>query len=383
MEKLSLKELEVSNISNLFLISDVHFGCKSDSLEWANNIESYFTDFFIPLVNQHKDENSAIAILGDLFDNRKSINIGTMTVCSSVIKRLSKVCPVFILTGNHDMFKRSDSSITSLISVKYIDNVTIISEPTLIKFALPNVDCLFVPYLGDTRKETEYLRQSDANYAFLHTECIGSVMDNNIAITEGANSGVFKGIRVYSGHIHKRQESLDNRFVYVGSPYHMTRSDIGNIKGVYHLDFNTSEHKFFENTYSPQYKQIRLAKVLEADPMDLLEYVSNSYVDIIISDNEMFKVNLNKVYDSLSFDRFNKYNLKPYKRFSPFIVQSDKEGNQYSNIDSYSPQEDVQSQITQYIKEYVESQEIPDKDKKRLIKLNESIIDSIKNDGGI
>lgn len=135
MQDLSVnKILNQKEISNLFIISDIHFGVRSDSIEWQNNMKEYFNDFFIPFIEENKDSETGNAILGDLFDNRNSINISTMNICSDIIQKMTALCPVTILTGNHDMFKRRDSSLSSLASVSHINGVTVISEPTIINY---------------------------------------------------------------------------------------------------------------------------------------------------------------------------------------------------------------------------------------------------------
>ena len=37
-------------LNKLILVSDIHFGVRNDCAEWLDNMSSYFTNFFIPLV---------------------------------------------------------------------------------------------------------------------------------------------------------------------------------------------------------------------------------------------------------------------------------------------------------------------------------------------
>jgi DNA repair exonuclease SbcCD nuclease subunit len=68
----------------------------------------------------------------------------------------------------------------------------------------------------------------------MHTNLDGFKYDNGREITNGVNISNKNIKRVFSGHIHKRQEN--KKFIYIGSPYHTKRSDINNIKGAYILD---------------------------------------------------------------------------------------------------------------------------------------------------
>ena len=110
--------LEYTN--KLILVSDIHFGVRNDSAEWLDNMSSYFANFFIPLVKSKANEGIAVCILGDLFDNRQSINIDTMNVASGIIRQIAEIAPVYVMAGNHDMSRRSDSSLNSLVIVRGI-----------------------------------------------------------------------------------------------------------------------------------------------------------------------------------------------------------------------------------------------------------------------
>ena len=50
-------------------------GCRSNSVLWLNIIEDYFFNFFIPLVKKEYKEGDVLYHLGDVFDNRQSINL--------------------------------------------------------------------------------------------------------------------------------------------------------------------------------------------------------------------------------------------------------------------------------------------------------------------
>ena len=111
--------------------------------------------------------------------------------------------------------------------------------------------------MGSFNEETKYLLmyKDTADYAFMHTEISKMKMDNGMSITSGVNPDAFNGM-IFAGHIHKRQET--KKVIYVGSPFQMSRGDIGNQKGIYTVDFNTAEINFIPNDYSPIFQNIQI-----------------------------------------------------------------------------------------------------------------------------
>ena len=273
--------------SDVIFLADLHFGCHTDSEEWMENISNYFNNFFHPFINKKLEicKNPCVFILGDVYENRKSVNLSTNEKCIEIIASLAKKLPVLTLNGNHDLYKRTNASATSLSSLKYIPNVTIFNKPQSI--TISDKEFLVIPYLGSKDKETKYLRQhSNAHYALMHTDLIGLSFDNGRAISEGVNSSVFNGT-IFSGHIHKRQNR--EKVYYVGSPYHLKRSDINNIKGVYTLNVESGNIEFTENLYSPMYKTIDMATILRISEVDRNNFFENSYVTVTVTeDNKKF-----------------------------------------------------------------------------------------------
>ena len=103
----------------------------------------------------------------------------------------------------------------------------------------------------------------------MHTEIAGANYDNGQKIINGVNLTLSNAKKIYSGHIHKRQEL--KRCTYIGCPYQITRGDSGNNKGLYILDLNdnkTFTETFIENDFSPKFIKLR-AKELINDNIDL------------------------------------------------------------------------------------------------------------------
>lgn len=292
------------NINNIYLLSDLHFGVRVNSFEWLDNHTSYFKNFFIPLIENTKQSNDAIFILGDWFDNRQQLDILVMNRSISLVKQMANILPVYFIVGNHDIYKKKDTDVNSLSIFKDIPNVKVFENPTVLKSNTFKV--LLLPWVGDKNKEEEYIKHTDLDYVFAHTDIEGFLLDNGREIKNSAlNYRKFKKIkRMFSGHIHKRQER--GNFIYLGSPYHTKRSDINNEKGVYIFNPSNNSINFYKNDYSPIFQRINLSNLLDMNLEEVKNILNNNYTDIIIPDKYVREFNLAKFIEYLNDCNFKK-----------------------------------------------------------------------------
>lgn len=292
---MSYKKLTIK-YDNCIFISDIHFGIRSASEEWQINISDYFYKWFIPYVEseiKRLDKNVCLIVLGDVFDDRKNLNLAVNDIAIDIFSQLGQLLPVYILNGNHDLYKRSNQGVTSLKSLKNISNLTLITEPTIITF-LSKKTGIAIPYLGDISKESQCLvDNAKCNYAFMHTDIAKMKYDNGQSIVAGVNADAFEGT-IYSGHIHKRQSSKN--ITYVGAPYQISRGDIGNKKGIYTLNIVTGELKFKENKFSPIFQKVLIDNYLQMSTPEKIKILENNYTDIIVTDSKK-KYNIQEIYD--------------------------------------------------------------------------------------
>ena len=92
-------------------------------------MKSYFYDFFIPTIKQHAKPQDKLFFLGDLFDNRNSINLKTINAVIELFETLSEIIDCHVLLGNHDMYLMNSPEINSVATIRNIKNVTIYDEP--------------------------------------------------------------------------------------------------------------------------------------------------------------------------------------------------------------------------------------------------------------
>jgi len=300
---MAIKTVKLENVDDVIFLSDVHFGSHSASIEWLENTTDYFRNFFFPLVeNETKHgHNPIIVIAGDFFDNRQYIDIDVLNKAMDIMEEMSLLCPVYVMTGNHDIYKKKDTDITSLRVFEKYKNVTVI--PETIALTIQNKHTfLLVSWVGDFSKENKMIAKYKDKYEYivLHTEISGMSYDNNRPIINGVNlSPVDENCHIFSGHIHKRQSN--SKAMYLGSPYHMTKSDVGNDKGVYCFRVNNDgniEPEFIQNDYSPKFVRADFAEYGK-DAGNWSDFVKNNYVEIVFEEEELNRFNVNNFINKL------------------------------------------------------------------------------------
>ena len=329
-----MKNIVRSDIDRILFISDIHLGVRNASFEWIDNMTDYFDNFFIPLMRNYKDkgENIAVIIAGDFFDNRQHIDINIMNVGACIMEKLSAEAEIFLSIGNHDIYKKKDTNITSLRVFKSFKNVKLIEELTILEIK-NGIKFLIVPWIGDSKEETQILikHAPNVNYAVLHSDIAGLKYDNGRQIINGVNTTGIE-TKIYSGHIHKRQES--KLVTYIGSPYQLRRSDIGNSKGIYSIKVTDKKVKedFVENNYSPKFLKIQLDDILELNIEQIKTIIQNNYVDIIIKRKYMNDINVAKFMEVMDYCNTKKIELI-LDKLDTEVVDNDTSGSSDMSIE--------------------------------------------------
>jgi len=293
--KLKTRKLKYNKI---FLLSDVHFGVRINSLEWLDNHLSFFYNFYIPYLKKNYKEGDILFFLGDWFDNKETIDIKVMDESIKLMATLSSILPIHLMTGNHDIYKKIDTDVNSLSTFKYIPNVYIYEEPIIVTNGSSKI--LIMPWVGNSEEEENLVNDNKIDYVFAHTTINGFNYDNGRKIEKtGSKLSNLKSVKkLFSGHIHKRQE--DRNAIYIGSPYHTKRSDIGNQKAVYLFDPKEDSYNIEYNNYSPVYQRVQLSKILDLSLYDTINILNNNYTDILVTDDLIQSFNLTRFISLLS-----------------------------------------------------------------------------------
>lgn len=325
-------DYNLDNCKRVWILGDVHFGVRSSNMEWFEITKSYFEDFFIPLLEKEYKEGDILIQLGDIFENRQIVNLKINSYVVDLFERLGKILPVILIAGNHDIYYKRTNDITSLDNLKFIPNIKVLKEEELLNIG--GKSCLLMPWRHSPEHESDTLNKHNvADFVFCHSEMQGVLLNAKVKQEEGTKVSKFKNYkRVYSGHIHFSQ--LIGNVVMVGNAYQMTRSDIGNAKGVYILDLDKETHEFHENLVTPQFRKINLQKILDIPLGELKDLIRNNFNDFYISSDIMIKYNISHLINLIQSEaRSIDPNIYDEKTFMDVDAIEDELQSGYKNFD--------------------------------------------------
>lgn len=242
----------------LAMFTDIHWGAKGNSVLHNNDCLDYI-DWFIANVKSHRAD--AIVFMGDWFENRNAINVGTLNKSYDGLNRLDSLrIPIFFCIGNHDLYHRSNRSIYSTFHFKSFKNVTLINE---IETQGP---LLFSPFLfrEEYASLAATIEAKQSKYVFGHFEFRNFIVTGSDRKMEhGPDHTQFCSPKyIFSGHYHKRQ-AVDN-VIYIGNTFPTNYGDAwDDARGMALLDTDTDEVDFIDWEACPKYRKIKLSSILE------------------------------------------------------------------------------------------------------------------------
>ena len=218
------------------LITDQHFGGKSDSNSFNDFIEKFYTNQFFPYL---KENNIHTVIdLGDTFDRRKYVNFAILDKVRQYYFDVMREQHIQLhsIVGNHSTYYRNTNSVNSSnLLYGHYDNIEVYSEATTISLDGTIID--LIPWINSENYESTmyFIKHSKAQVAFGHLEVEGFAMYKNYVAESGIAKDVFKGYElVASGHYHHKS-SKDNVY-YLGAPYEITWNDYDDPRGFHIFD---------------------------------------------------------------------------------------------------------------------------------------------------
>ena len=257
------------------LVSDLHFGVKDSDRKFQ---DSQFA-FMEQMVQNCKDRGiEKIFVLGDLFDTRHAVNVLTVNRVVEFFKSHEGEVIWYIILGNHDLYYKSSTEVSSLVVLDRIKYVNIIDKPTMIG------DTLLLPWVTDYEQfRNEVEGKMDCERMFGHLDVIGAKMDifNNRAEQGFDKAELFKHWKyIYTGHYHIHSETTqgDCKLTYLGSPYQLNRSEI-EPKGFYILDTDIEDLKLVRNKHCIEYKKLKYPEM----PENPEEFIRGHIIDVEIS----------------------------------------------------------------------------------------------------
>jgi hypothetical protein len=245
-------------LSKAVLITDTHFGARSDSPMFARYFQRFYDEVFFPYLDEHPEIEHLIH-LGDLVDRRRHINFVTANHMREVfIDRLVGGYSLHThwIVGNHDAPYKNHININAvreLLPIDIIQEHNVYSSPRVVDIG--GHTCLIVPWIcPDNQEETmRWLEASRARYVFGHLELSGFEMYRGSVQQHGFDPNLFdKFDWVFSGHYHHKSQK--GNIHYLGAPYEMVWSDYDDPRGFHVLDLNNNKLEFIQNPHRMFYR---------------------------------------------------------------------------------------------------------------------------------
>ena len=231
------------------LVTDLHFGARSDSLAFDNYFRKFYEECFFPEIKARGIKT--IFDLGDTFDRRKYINYNTLRSCEEYFFDACQRegIDLHMIPGNHDTYFKNTNDVNSpTLLLEEYTNITIHQEPTEID--LDGTKVLFVPWICSENYETTMAiaKESPAQVCFGHFEFSGYDMYRGMPNPHGMDPSLFDSFNlVVSGHFHHRHSR--GNITYMGNPYEITWSDFGDPRGFAIFDSGDSSLEYVNNPF--------------------------------------------------------------------------------------------------------------------------------------
>lgn len=232
-------------MTKVAIITDLHLGYKENTSQ-AKMMYKYLNNFIHELSEKNIHH---LFILGDIFDNRETINFLTLKNTYNIFNLLlEKNIQTYIIAGNHDCYYKNTNDVYSVeLLFNHIKNLHIIKNIGK-KIIIDNTSFLLIPWINSNNYEQNInlIKESNDDYLMGHFEINGFTMVKGIRCKNGLSQEIFKKFKkVFSGHFHLRE--IKNNIYYIGTPYEKDWSDLGTDKGYAILNTENNEITFVNN----------------------------------------------------------------------------------------------------------------------------------------
>ena len=324
-------------MTQVALITDTHFGARSDSIPFDNFFKKFYDEVFFPEIDKRGIRH--IMHLGDCFDRRKYINFNTLSSCRSYffdeIKKRN--IELHMIVGNHDTFFKNTNDINSprLLLKDYEFNV--IDTPSELEFD-DGSKIFMMPWIctDNYNQSMEAIKTTNAQVLFGHFEIAGFQMYKGHENDEGFDPKIFEKFDlVCSGHFHHR--SSNGNINYLGNPYELTWADFEDPRGLHIFDTGTRELDFIQNPFSIFSKVYYDDEKVDPSTVDVSQYANQHIKLVVVNKKDYYKFDqfIERLY------KVNPLELKIIEDLSEF--ESDALGDQEVDL------EDTVTLLSQYV----------------------------------
>lgn len=192
----------------------------TSDLHWNDKARDVYRHAYVDMIAKEIKKNKVeqLFILGDLTDDKDHHGAWLVNKAFEHIYRLSQLCPVVILKGNHDYL---DPTMPFFGCFGLLENVTWVNEITSrdgCMVGLPS-SVLFLPHTNNYERDWYEVNVNvkDYGFVFTHNTFKGSRSESGQEL-DGIPPSIFsKKQTVISGDVHVPQKI--GSVEYVGSPY--------------------------------------------------------------------------------------------------------------------------------------------------------------------
>jgi UDP-2,3-diacylglucosamine pyrophosphatase LpxH len=317
------------------IITDQHFGARKNSKLFHDYFLNFYNNVFFPTLEEYGI--TTVVDMGDTFDSRKGIDFSALSWAkSNYYDRLQEMgVNVHTIVGNHTAYYKNTNNVNAVdLLLREYDNVTVYSEPT--EVMLGQLPILFIPWINQENEEKtlKLIEKTTCSCAMGHLELQGFRVNKQIVMEHGLEGKLFgKFTKVYSGHYHTR--SNDGTVFYLGNPYEIYWTDVGDTRGFSIFDTETITHEHVNNPYKMFYNIYY--EDTNHQTFDAREY-ENKIVKIVVrkkTDTKKFEKFIDKLYAS---------NIAELKIIENFDIQEPQ------NFEAFES-EDTISILNRYIEE--------------------------------
>lgn len=280
------------------IITDQHFGARKNSKLFHDYFLKFYNDVFFPTLQE--EGITTVVDMGDTFDSRKGIDFSALSWAkNNYYDRLQEMgVKVHTIVGNHTAYYKNTNQVNAVdLLLREYDNVTVYSHPT--EVMLGQLPTLFIPWINQENEEEtlRLIKKTSCPCAMGHLELQGFRVNTQLIMEHGLDSKVFgKFSRVYSGHYHTR--SNNGTVYYLGNPYEMFWTDVGDKRGFHIFDTETITHEPVNNPFRLFYNIYY--EDTNYQTFDTREY-ENKIVKVIVrkkSDTKKFEKFIDKLYSA-------------------------------------------------------------------------------------
>jgi len=291
-------------------IGDLHFGARNSNQVIQRHQRSFLMNCFWPYIE--KNNIKTVIQTGDYFDNRKWINLQTMSFQKMYFVDFAEKLNVTVhgIIGNHDIPLRHSLVMNSPQQILTQSHMNFYDKPKTLNF--DGVDITFIPWVcKENYEEVTNVIRKGGDILVGHLETQGAVLLPGRLSEEGYLPADFKNWKeVISGHYHTQNKIANIH--YIGIPYQLMWNDTSSKQGFWILDTTDRSWEFVEN------KGKYFHRITWNDGCDYpIELCLDSYV----------KINIKK---KTSFEEFEKFidRVNFQEPFEVKILESFEEFNQ-------------------------------------------------------